>query len=211
MTSYTAFEPSLTPQFTLSAYPKLAGLQIYVQPGVITNAGVTSTYAGGYVPVTALAVTYVYFDLIAQTIGTNTSGFTPNNFPIAVVSANATQTTGLTDVRPDIFIAGAGAAVTDGVRSVSVTGTITFGSSTNLLVKATAGVSGITITLPSAVGAQGQKICLKKVDTGAGSVTVATVSAQTIDGVSTFVIFNLYEYVTVESDNANWFVVANNA
>lgn len=71
----------------------------------------------------------------------------------------------------------------------------------------TAGAGGITLTLGTAVGNKGLTHTVKKVDAGAGAVTVATTSSQTIDGVTTRSLPAQYDRVTVVSDGANWMVV----
>jgi hypothetical protein len=72
-----------------------------------------------------------------------------------------------------------------------------------ILADATSG--NRTMTLPTAVGAW-QEFTIKKKDSSANTVTVATTSSQTIDGASTYVISTQYESVTVVSDSANWFI-----
>lgn len=76
-------------------------------------------------------------------------------------------------------------------------------TSADYLVDGTSGT--FTMTLPTAVGILGQSFCLK--NTGTGVVTVATTSSQTIDGTTTFLLYT-GESITVESDNANWKVIA---
>lgn len=104
---------------------------------------------------------------------------------------------------------GAGGGV-DTVQSASVNTTLTIAASTNYFVKATAGAGGISITLPTSVGLTGQKVRIKKVDSGVGTVTVGTTSAQTIDASTTYPLTNQWQYVTVESDGSNWLIVENN-
>lgn len=70
----------------------------------------------------------------------------------------------------------------------------------------TTGASTITATLPTAVGIPGQSIIIKKVDSGAGSVTVAG----TIDGATNYSVVNQWQFVEVTSDNANWQISSNN-
>lgn len=81
-----------------------------------------------------------------------------------------------------------------------------------VLVLATAGASGITLTLPTAVGytVGGKRFRIVMVDTGVGGVTINTTSSQTINGVASIKLTNQYQYVTVESDRANWIIVGNN-
>lgn len=96
----------------------------------------------------------------------------------------------------------------DSVQTVSTSGSLGFASATNTLVQATAGVAGITLTLVSAVGVGGQKICVVMVDSGAGGVTVNTTSGQTISGASSLTLTTQWQSYTVESNNANWITVA---
>jgi len=64
-----------------------------------------------------------------------------------------------------------------------------------------------TFTLPTAVGAKGKLYYIKK--TGAtGTLTVDTTSTQTIDGASSVAMATQYDELTVQSDNANWVIVA---
>lgn len=62
--------------------------------------------------------------------------------------------------------------------------------------------TGQTITLPTAVGSTGRYYTVKL--KAAGSVTIATTSSQTIDGVTTLVLSVLNDVATVQSDGANW-------
>jgi parallel beta-helix repeat protein/putative cofactor-binding repeat protein len=72
-------------------------------------------------------------------------------------------------------------------------------------VLGTGGASGITVTLPTAV--KGARFEVAKVDSGAGAVTVATTSSQTINGVTTKVLAAQYDKVTVVSNGTAWFIV----
>lgn len=74
-----------------------------------------------------------------------------------------------------------------------------------ILVTAT----GQTITLPTAVGCNG-RIYTIKLTSSASTSTVATTSSQTIDGSTTYLLSAQYKYVTVQSDNTNWNIIANN-
>jgi len=61
-----------------------------------------------------------------------------------------------------------------------------------------------TVTMPTAVGLDGQEFIIKS--TSSGVITVATTSSQTIDGATT-VSLSTYEGVTLVSDGANWIIV----
>ncbi len=68
--------------------------------------------------------------------------------------------------------------------------------------------TGQTITLPTAVGITGRIYTIKL--TASGSGTVATTSSQNIDASTTYSLASQYKYVTVQSNGANWIVIANN-
>lgn len=96
----------------------------------------------------------------------------------------------------------------DSVQSLISSQPISFLGATNTFVKATAGVSGITLTLPSAVGLSGRSVKVIMVDQGLGGVSINTTLGQTINGQSSYSLTNQYQAVILESDNANWFVMS---
>ena len=101
---------------------------------------------------------------------------------------------------------GLGAA---GVSASSTGRTLAYGTNPFSRAYETGGAGGITDVLPTAIGHAGQGFLVKKVDAGAGAVTIATTGGQTIDGLSTYVLTNQYQYVWVESDGANFQVIGN--
>ena len=95
--------------------------------------------------------------------------------------------------------------------SASLVGRIlAYGVNPMQLAFETGGSGGITDVLPTAVGHFGQGFLIKKVDAGAGAVTIQTIDSQTIDGQASYVLANQFQYVEVISDGSNWNVVANN-
>lgn len=64
-----------------------------------------------------------------------------------------------------------------------------------------------SLTLRTAVGIAGKVFTLKRINSGANDVTVATTSAQTIDGASTSVLTAQWQSVRVMSNGTNWLVV----
>lgn len=66
-----------------------------------------------------------------------------------------------------------------------------------------------TITIPSASTCPGRQITVKKIDGGPGAVTVLSAGG-TIDGAIIYSLSASNKYVTVVSDGANWFMIANN-
>lgn len=71
----------------------------------------------------------------------------------------------------------------------------------------TSGASGVTVTLPTAVGIAGRRYDIKKVDNGIGILTINTTSSQTIDGQLNQYIPYQYYSLTVVSNGANWFLI----
>ena len=62
-----------------------------------------------------------------------------------------------------------------------------------------------TVTLPTAVGIEGQYFVIK--NSGAGVITIEGDGVETIDGVGFKTLAVQYESMTVVSDGANWIVV----
>ena len=96
-------------------------------------------------------------------------------------------------------------AVTEAKRSRTVATTSSTSTISNDITLATAGAGGITLTLPAA--ASGKVVTVKKVDTGAGNVTLDPPGSVTIDGAATKVLYHQYETMTCVSDGTNWFIV----
>ena len=84
-------------------------------------------------------------------------------------------------------------------------GTLTAADNT-VLVNTTS--SSITVTLPSPTNIKGRIYTIKKIGSGGidNSLTI-TPTGGTIDGASTYVIYNDYTYVTLQTDGANWYVI----
>jgi hypothetical protein len=62
-----------------------------------------------------------------------------------------------------------------------------------------------TVTLPTAVGVAGKQYCVK--NSGTGVITIATTSAQTIDGLTSRALAVQYESFWVMSNGANWIII----
>lgn len=80
-------------------------------------------------------------------------------------------------------------------------------TSTDYTVTGNASTGAFSLTLPTSVGATGKIYVIKKVDSSANAVTVATTSAQTIDGQSSYSLALQYNGITVQSDGANWVLI----
>ena len=86
-------------------------------------------------------------------------------------------------------------------RPIAVSTTYTAASGD--IVLATAGAGGFTVTLPTV--ALGAFVTVKKVDTGAGTITVSPASGS-IDGASTYSLVVRWDSVDLYSDGSNWFL-----
>lgn len=129
-------------------------------------------------------------------VGTGTaSGFsgTITSSPTAIVLADQSQF--------NVTLQGGATAFLTLQASISsVSNNFTIGS-TSTVVMANCS-SACTITLPTAVGITGRVLTVKRTSTAA--VTIATTSAQTIDGAATQVLVQQYTSVDMISDGANW-------
>jgi hypothetical protein len=85
---------------------------------------------------------------------------------------------------------------------VAVTGTYA-ALTTDAVIDATSGT--FTVTLPTAVGVTGKLYDVK--NSGTGVITVATTSAQTIDGGTTAVLKRQFESITMISTGTGWDII----
>ena len=76
-----------------------------------------------------------------------------------------------------------------------------------MLVNTTSGA--LTITLPSASGISGRIYTIKKIGTGGidKELTINPAGSATIDGGSSYIIYNDYTYVTLQTDGTNWYII----
>lgn len=89
--------------------------------------------------------------------------------------------------------------ITFPVTEVTTTYSIT---QSDYLVECT-GSSSFTVTLPTAVGIEGQIFGIK--NSGSGTITVNTTSSQTIDGV-TSITLGPKDYLQISSSGARWMI-----
>lgn len=95
----------------------------------------------------------------------------------------------------------AGGAFQSPIATKTASYTLT-ATDSNILGDATSGA--ITITLPDATNISGLQYRVKKIDSSANAVTIATTSSQTIDGATTKALSSQYDSATFVSDGANW-------
>ncbi len=98
----------------------------------------------------------------------------------------------------------------DGSLSMSirtVTSSAALNGSDNTVLANTTG-GAITITLPSPTTIPGRIYTIKKIGTGGldNALTILPTGA-TIDGGSSFIIYNDWTYVTLQTDGTNWYII----
>lgn len=77
-------------------------------------------------------------------------------------------------------------------------------------VLANANGGEVALILPTAAGIAGRCYTIKKIDSSGNVVVVSTTSSQTIDGGVNITLSVQWKYITVTSDGADWFIIANN-
>lgn len=114
---------------------------------------------------------------------------------------------------------GLGTLATQDATSVNLSGRIRFSGivatsinytflATDSTVNGTGGGGGISVTLPAA-NTSGQICIIRKVDGGAGAVTVTRAGSDTIEGATTLVLAAQYDSCMLQSDGAGtWYQIA---
>lgn len=75
------------------------------------------------------------------------------------------------------------------------------------VIYANATGGAITVALQAVADCKGWKVTVKKVDASANAVTIDADSSETIDGATTYALSSQYDFVTIHSDGAEWFVI----
>lgn len=164
--------------------------------------GSTTTNVGNltlaFANITSVAATFPnsYLANSSLTIGNTTISLGGTATSIGNLTlANVTITSG------SISNIAIGAAIT--TKNANYTAT-----SSDETILGNASTSNITITLPTAVGNTGKTFIVKKIDSTANSVIVATTSSQQIDGALTKTFTTQYTGIQVQNDGSNWYILA---
>ena len=99
------------------------------------------------------------------------------------------------------WVKGTGGGVTT-LPFTNQTGTYTIDNA-DCVVNCTSG--SFTVTLPTAVGIEGQYFIIK--NRGTGVITIDANGSETIDGLSNKILAVQNESITVVSDDSNWIIV----
>lgn len=173
-----------------------------------TATAVTQTVAGSDTNI----------DLTVTTKGTGKYIYMPGSnstTAFRIMNAAASTTNFGVDTTNNRVLVGGGASAGNSVLQVNgaisaaittVTGATTLTQS-NSTVLADATSAGYNVTLPTAVGITGRMYTVKKIDSTGNTVTIATTSSQTIDGVTTKAISTQWTGYTMQSDGANWVII----
>jgi hypothetical protein len=92
-------------------------------------------------------------------------------------------------------------------RSVSANFSI---NANDEVILATAGAGGITGTLPDATSTAGMWVKVKRIDSGAGNLNIVPAGSDTIDGFSSYLLTNQYQFIDLVADSGIWYIVGGN-
>jgi len=201
-----------------------------VASGTFSNANITSvavTFPNSYLSNSSVTIgnTSVSLGSTVSTFGNVTlNNVTINNvattFPNSFLS-NSSATIGNTTVTLGSTVSSIGnltlSNVTISSGSISnvaitsnlVTKTANYSAAAgDETILANASTGNVTITLPTAASISGKVYIVKKIDSTANSVIIATTSSQTIDGNTTRTFTSQYTGAQVQSDGSNWYILA---
>jgi hypothetical protein len=89
---------------------------------------------------------------------------------------------------------------------VNITASYTVGDfDKTILADAVSGL--VVVSIPQASRNPGRVITVKRLNSGANSVRIDTVSPETIDGSATNTLSSQYARITIQSNGNNWFIV----
>lgn len=92
-----------------------------------------------------------------------------------------------------------------GIRSVTAAGNM-LATDNTVLANTTSGA--FTLTLPSPTGISGRIYTIKKVGGGlTRALTISPAGSETIDGGSSFIIYNDWTFVSLQTDGTNWYII----
>ena len=199
----------------LAALGKIQG-QITARSGTVSSVGFT----GGLITV-ATATTTPALTVAGTSGGIPYFSSASTWASSGVLSASSLVVGGGAGVAPSTITTGTGVVTALGVAIGTTGSMLTNGgaikaaistktaaytaTATDYTILANATTAAFSVTLPASVA--GQIYIIKKIDSSVNAVTVATTTSQTIDGVTTRVLPNQYDSLTVIGDGTNWYQI----
>jgi hypothetical protein len=129
----TALQPSL------QGSPQQAGLEVNIAAGIVTVNGAPTNIVAQSIAVLPNATNYIFVTLSTGVLGSNTTGFTAAQYPIATVITNSSFVISLTDSRPDVFQGSSGSFTAAGDLSGNASSQEVVGLLSNALPSLTTG------------------------------------------------------------------------
>lgn len=181
-----------------------------IQDGIITlqtgNVSGTSTPQGISISTSGSTRTIVLHPANATNAGVVTAGAQTfggaKTFQDAVTAAATLKAGATGTANSTLEVSG---SVAMAIRTVTANATLGDGDHT-ILANTTA--SALTLTLPNPSGKAGRMYTIKKIGSGGidRELTIDPAGA-TIDGGSSYIIYNDWTFVTLQTDGTNWFII----
>jgi len=125
------------------------------------------------------------------------SGIKTNTGDLVLTASSGKVGVGISAPKSTLDVNG---AIAGKVTSVSAD----YAAASEFVILVTTGATGRTITLPAAANVPGRMYLIKKVDSGAGTVTIDANAAELIDGATTVVMTLINQAKVIISDGAAW-------
>jgi hypothetical protein len=116
------------------------------------------------------------------------------------VNTGATALGATLDVNGDLRFTSCRTAIVTKAAAYTLT-------SSDSTVRANAATGIFTLTLPDATLHSGREFFIKKIDSTANAITVATTASQTIDGAATASLTTQYQILRLQSNGAGWDII----
>lgn len=119
---------------------------------------------------------------------------------LTLLADNTTKDISAQDLR-DVLVS----AVLQRVRTIDTSGPVTTNDRT-VLIDNTGG--NVTVALPAASAAPNHTFTFKRIRAGANSCTIDCDGTDEIDGAGDYDLPSQYDALTIQSDGANWHIIA---
>lgn len=197
----------------LPPVPSPASLTVTVPPGAAYIVGRRNAPPETALLLTASSDTYADLDkngvyhLTAVAAGAAAPAVYADSIRLFKAVTSATVVTSVSDLRNTTPLLKFEAPAANHPAPLVVTADHTATNEQRLiLVDATGGP--VTVTLPTAVGRVGREFVIKKTNASATAVTVDPTGSETVDGLASVNTTKQFDAITVESDNANWWITS---